>query len=455
MKHSLLFEGAKVIVAVSGGPDSLALLHFLHKESRLKKLTLIAAHVDHMLRGSESTADYEFVENYCKQLGIAFEGIKIDVAAYKELHHVSIQVAARDCRYNFFSDVMEKHGANLLAMAHHGDDQIETMIMRQIRGAFGYSLAGIPVKRPFQKGFIIRPFLCLAKADIHAYCEAENLLPRLDNSNFTNKYLRNRIRNDVLPVIKKENSNAHIRYQQQSEHLYDDEVLLEQLAEKEMQKVIFHKERKKIVLSIRKLNSIPIPLQRRGFQLILNYLYEGYIPEITTIHIEQFLLLMKNEHPSGELHFPKGLMISKSYDNCQISFYEKEVISSYEYQLSLPGIVTVKKGKIIAGVTMSPSNVQGKKHAILFDFENLKQPLIVRNRRPGDYISLQGMKGTKKLKSLFIDEKIPRQERDDWPVVVDGNGQIVWVPNLRRSNIALPTTETTKFVIFTYEINEV
>jgi tRNA(Ile)-lysidine synthase len=450
-KHALLFDGATIVVGVSGGPDSLALLHFLKAKEKQMNLKIIAAHVDHMLRGKESNEDFNFVKNYCQKSIIPFEGKQINVRQYQEEHNLTSQVAARECRYQFFESVLQKHSGQLLALAHHGDDQVETIIMRQLRGAHGFGLAGIPVKRPFSGAVIIRPFLCISKEDINEYCQRENLFPRIDKSNFTSKYVRNRIRNEILPILKKENPSVHVRFQQQSELMVDDELFLTQLTEQELTKTILSKQMKKVVLSISKLLDIPIPLQRRGFQLILNYLYEQDVPQITTIHIEQFLHLIKIPHPSGSLDFPNGLKIVKSYDECVLSFDMQTEASSYEFKLKIPGIVTLKKGKIIGEVTDFLPDIQLNKNVIICDLEKLTLPLIVRTRQQGDVMSQQGMEGTKKLKALFIDEKIDRFDRDQWPVVINKTGDLLWVPGLRRSNIALPTKETKQFLVLEYK----
>ncbi|QOY37481.2 tRNA lysidine(34) synthetase TilS [Anaerobacillus isosaccharinicus] len=445
-------SGVTVVVGVSGGPDSLALLHFVKEKEKQLKLKVIAAHVDHMLRGDESAEDYIFVENFCRKEGILFEGVKINVRQYQIEHQLSSQVAARECRYRFFADVMKKHQGHILALAHHGDDQVETMIMRQIRGAQGTGLAGIPVKRSFSEGVIIRPFLCLSKEEINHYCQMNNLIPRIDKSNFTSKYMRNRIRNEILPILKRENPSVHLRFQQQSELMLDDEHFLERLTEQEMNKVIITKEAKRVVLSISKLIHTPIPLQRRGFQLILNYLYEGNVPEITTVHIEQFLLLLKNDRPSGALDLPSGLKVWKSYDQCVLSFESEKDAKGYECQLPLRGIVTFKKGKIIGEVFNSlPDHLQLNKNVIICDLEKLTVPLLVRTRLQGDCMSLQGMRGTKKIKELFINKKIHRSDRDNWPIVVNGDGEILWVPGLRRSKLALPSVDTREFLVLYYK----
>ncbi|RXJ00925.1 tRNA lysidine(34) synthetase TilS [Anaerobacillus alkaliphilus] len=449
-KHSLLSEGATVVVGVSGGPDSLALLHYLHKELKQLHITIIAAHVDHMLR-EESADEYRFVESYCLEEGITFEGTKANVKQYQETHKVSVQVAARECRYQFFELVMQNYKGHFLALAHHGDDQIETMIMRQVRGAHGYGLAGIPVKRPFSCGVLIRPFLCLSKEDILTYCKDEDLQPKIDLSNFTSKYMRNRIRNEVLPILKRENPAVHLKFQQQSELLTEDEQLLEQLAREKLEDVILKKEPKKIVLAISTLISCPISLQRRGFQLILNYLYEQNIPEITTIHMNDFLQFLNNRHPSGSLDFPNGLSITKSYDKCFLEFEKQKGVSFYEDQLLIPGIVTLKKGKIIGEVIEANQKAPITRNTMVCDKEKLKLPLIIRNRQKGDSMFINGMRGTKKLKALFIDEKVPRDERESWPIVVNGDGEILWVPKLRKANFADPTSGTKEFVKLTFE----
>ncbi|OIJ14448.1 tRNA lysidine(34) synthetase TilS [Anaerobacillus arseniciselenatis] len=450
-KHQLLFDGATVVVGVSGGPDSLALLHFLKGEAEARNLTLVAAHVDHSLRGKESEEDYLFVENYCRENEIIFEGIKIDVEKYRHEHKMTIQVAARECRYRFFQEMMTKHSAQLLALAHHGDDQVETILMRQIRGAYGLGLAGIRSLREFHDGKIIRPFLCLSKEEIIRYCEMENLVPRVDQSNFSSKYMRNRIRNKVLPVLKKENPSVHLKFQQQSELMLDDELFLQDLAEKELSGVLLNKSDKRIVLSISQFNRIRIPLQRRAFQLILNYLYNENMPLISTIHIDDFIDFIKNSSPSGDLHFPRGLLVTKSYDECSLSFMNKSTLKKYEYLLSIPGIVSVKKGKINAEVSKSFPSVHVNHNSIVCDLERLTLPLMVRTRKQGDRIAIKGMTGSKKLKDLFIDEKVDREQRDDWPIIVDGNDQLLWIPGLRRSNIALPSKETKNFVLLTIE----
>ena len=184
-----------------------------------------------MFRGEESYEDYRFVEKTCQEWNIPFEGKRINVPAYMEQTGESSQLAARNLRYAFFEEVMKKYQLSILALGHHGDDQIETMLMRLTRGASGMARAGIAVKRPFLNGEIIRPFLVVTKEEINAYASRYKLTPRMDPSNEHNDYVRNRFRHDVLPALKRENPKVHEHFQRFSEELTEDEQLLQQMTE--------------------------------------------------------------------------------------------------------------------------------------------------------------------------------------------------------------------------------
>ncbi|HYK74414.1 MAG TPA: tRNA lysidine(34) synthetase TilS, partial [Pseudoneobacillus sp.] len=189
-RHSLSLYGKKVMVGVSGGPDSLGLLYFLWRKQELWNLTIVAAHVDHMFRGEQSYQEALFVKEFCNELSIEYEWTQINVEEYMKSTGKSTQVGARECRYQFFEEMMEKHQADYLVLGHHGDDQIETMLMRMTRGSSGKARAGIAFKRPFQKGEIIRPFLAVSKQEIERYCLEHQLDPRRDPSNDKPYYSR-------------------------------------------------------------------------------------------------------------------------------------------------------------------------------------------------------------------------------------------------------------------------
>ncbi|OZM55829.1 tRNA lysidine(34) synthetase TilS [Lottiidibacillus patelloidae] len=450
-RHQLIKNNSTIVVGVSGGPDSLALLHFLWNHRTHFGINVIAAHVDHMLRGEQSHDDYLAVAAFCDALGILLEAEKIDVNSYKKKEKLSTQVAARNARYAFFEDVMKKHHADYLALAHHGDDQVETMIMNQVRGSVGFGQAGIPFKRPFSEGMIIRPFLSITKDEIEHYCKEEKILPRYDESNESDSYTRNRFRKYVLPFLKKENPNVHLRMQTQSELLMADQQWLIKEAEEKLSDLLISKSRETVILAVEKFIHVPFPLQRRMITLILNYLYGQNAQDLSYVHIQQVLDLLNNKHPSGELFLPKGIYISRSYSCCSFSVHMlKEDHFSYEKELHIPGQCETPIGTIQVSLEEKLPTIKDEKSFFVCNYEDLTLPIIVRTRVPGDRMTLKGSPGSKKLKAIFIDQKVDKELRDVWPVVVDGNNNILWLPKLKLSSFAQTSQNTAKYVVFTF-----
>jgi tRNA(Ile)-lysidine synthase len=456
VQYQLLHPGAIVVVGVSGGPDSFALLHYLLGRKEKDGLQIIAAHVDHMFRGEESKQDMLYVKEICKELGITCEAEQIDVKKYQEQHGLGAQAAARECRYAYLESVMKKYKADYLALGHHGDDQVETILMRLVRGSTAKGYAGIPAKRAFASGMIIRPFLAVTKADIEAYCRACGIEPRIDPSNEKEVYTRNRFRKHILPYLKKENPHVHERFQSFSRFMQEDEAYLQELAFEKMNKVVKKKDKNNIVLAIPAFESLPMPLQRRGIQLILNYLYEYKLPSsLSSIHIEQVLSFLKRPHPSGSLDFPAGLQVIRTYEECSFGF-RKEKALPFSYTLFVPGTVILPNGdELTAEVSDTlPSSYDSSVFVVLS--KDLSVPLTVRSRKKGDRMTIKGMNGTKKIKAIFIEEKVPKLQREEWPVVCDAKGSIVWLPLLKRSavSVSVPETSEDSYIIIHYKGKE-
>jgi tRNA(Ile)-lysidine synthase len=454
-RHQLIKKNTTIVVGVSGGPDSMALLHFLWKNKGQWNVTLVAAHVDHMLRGEQSYDDYKAVASYCESHNIPFEGSRVDVRTYKEQRGVSTQVAARDARYKFFASVMKKYNANYLALGHHGDDQVETVIMNQVRGSVGFGQAGIPYSRPFETGIIIRPFLSITKEQIEQYCKEEKIIPRYDPSNNSEDYTRNRFRKKLLPFLKDENPNVHLRIQQQSELTIEDEQWLIAQAKEKLAHCIEEKNSEEVILSIEKYKHVPFPLQRRMIHLILKYLYGHNCQDLSFVHIQQVYQLLNSAHPSGELFLPNGLYIFRSYSFCTFSIHMMNKEDSfYEKTLQIPGHVNTPLGSIYASIVEElPPSTNGK-NVFICDYAAITYPIVVRTRLPGDRMSIKGSKGTKKLKAIFIDQKISKHNRDLWPVVVDNESNVLWLPNLKLSNYANVSRNAEKYVILQYNIHK-
>jgi tRNA(Ile)-lysidine synthase len=447
--HSFKLENKRIIVGVSGGPDSLALLHYLLQERGKRDLFIVAAHVDHMFRGEESFLDAMFVKDFCEQHRIPFEMIQINVTEIMEATGKSSQIAGRDVRYEFYHNMMKKYAASYLALGHHGDDQIETMLMRLTRGSSGKARAGIPFSRPFFEGTIFRPFLCLTKDEIWHYCKRHNLTPRLDPSNEKGIYSRNRFRKHVLPFLKTENSHVHEHFQRFSEELQSDEDLLQELTVERIKTVMTKREEDKITIDIKRYLEMPLPLQRRGIQLILNYLYKERPTSLSAIHIDQVFSLIHHHEPSGKLDFPNGLKVIRSY--IQLSFqFQHTIAEPYLFKVFEPGTVKLPNGGFIKIDHIDGSVSDTQHNTALFNEASIKWPLIIRTRKQGDRMTLKGTKGSRKLKDIFIDQKVPIQNRDTWPVVTDRDNFIIWLPNLKRSSVEGVDPSAKQYIQITY-----
>ncbi|MBS8266984.1 tRNA lysidine(34) synthetase TilS [Mesobacillus boroniphilus] len=446
-RHDFQLNNKSIAVGVSGGPDSLALLHFLSEQREQMSLKIVAVHVDHMFRGDESYQDALFVKAFCEKRDIPFEMERVDVPAYIRETGLSSQQAARACRYNFFERVMGKHHLQYLALGHHGDDQVETVLMRLTRGSSGKARAGMPFSREFGPFTIFRPFLCLTKEELETYCSVNFLEPRIDPSNEKTDYSRNRFRKFVLPFLKEENPAVHEHFQRFSEELQMDEEYLIELTSEELNKVM-KKEGKRITISISSFQEMPMPLQRRGIKLILNYLYNDQPASLSAIHIEKIFSIIRNPHPSGTLDFPSGLRIIRSYGNCHFELNPPER-QSYRFELSGPDQLILPTGGVIEAQLLNGAHDRDiSNDCFIVDMEQTGTPLIIRTRQNGDRMSLKGMAGSKKVKDIFIDMKVPLSQRDEWPIVTDREGRILWLPGLKKSNHE--STEGNRLLLLTY-----
>ncbi len=431
-KHNLIQTHDTVVLAVSGGPDSLALLHYFHHLKRHDNLKLIVASVDHGLRGDESKQDLEYVESLAHQWNIEFKGTSVDVSSYKKANGLGTQEAARELRYQFFARVMEEVNADKLAFGHHGDDQAETMLMQFTRSVMPESIHGMPVKRPFATGSIIRPFLCLEKQDLIDYCSSHKLQPRFDPSNEQTDYTRNSVRQHIMPFMKSMNPKLHEHMQHMSERVTEDRTFIENEAKRVLDQVVLSDGKGGSAQFLKSsFQKYPLALQRKSFHLILNYLYGNQIEEISYLHEEMFFHLLQEQKPNASLDFPQGLKVIRAYDEITFTFSSTKGNSAFSKTLYIGQQVSLPDGSIISLEAGECFSEQGK-HVYVCDSNHVTLPLIVRTRKPGDRMILRGMNGSKKVKDIFIDEKIPAQLRDTWPLVTDQEGRILWLAGLKK-----------------------
>ncbi|MGM8215695.1 tRNA lysidine(34) synthetase TilS [Bacillaceae bacterium W0354] len=425
--HNLFKSGDTLFLAVSGGPDSLALLHFFASLQSSWNLQLHILTVDHQLRGQASKDDANFVYEQSLRLGLPCTIGTLDVKKYQKETQKGTQEAARNLRYQFFENEMNNFQHAKLVLGHHADDQLESIVMQIIKGV---RQRGMPVQRKFGKHTLIRPFLSVTKEDIYQYIEKHQLNPRIDETNVDPTYTRNRIRKQIIPLLKKENPNLVHSLINMTEELNEEDEYLNALASKKLEEFSSFYEQK-VTFSISRFKEYPLSLQRRFFHLILNYLQRSM--NVDKDYFPLFREWLHSNKPNSELSF-LNLTVNKSYDICEM-IYGNIIKNSYEVNLHLDEQITLPNGWKVYVKEWNSNTVKGE-HSFVCPKSKIVFPLTIRTRRDGDRIHPLGVNGTKKLKKVFIDQKIPTQDRDMLPIIINGDGQILWVPFVVKSQLA-------------------
>ncbi|CAH0121535.1 MULTISPECIES: tRNA lysidine(34) synthetase TilS [unclassified Paenibacillus] len=463
-EHRLWSRGDTIVVAVSGGPDSVALLHVLYDLSNAEgmRFRLVVAHVNHQFRGEESDAEARTVEQLALRLGLPCEMARIDVPAYIEESGMNAQAAAREKRYAFLHETAGRHGAGKIALAHHADDQAETMMMRILRGAGPAGLSGMPIRRIEKNVELIRPFLRIYKTDLIRYCEMNGISYVTDSSNASRKYARNQIRMDVLPFLGQYNQQISLVLNRMAEVIGPENEYLEQETQKLFEDQVvpagngysFHRPG---------FAKVHVALQRRLIKLILNYLAisadgKDEIAEFSKIENLRFRILQPSP-TTWSIDLADRIRCVREYD--RIVFVREERMKDgrgeYDYTMPLCGeestVSIPEHGSSIhsriyrAGLQDRDSLPRpANRYEAVFDADRVAFPLTVRNRRPGDRMKIIGLNGSKKVQDIFIDDKIAPSVRDSMPIVTDANGTILWIPGVRRSGEATVEAGTSRIL---------
>ncbi|SHN37419.1 tRNA lysidine(34) synthetase TilS [Gracilibacillus kekensis] len=448
-RHQLLHNGATVLIGVSGGADSLLLLRYLQTLQSTWQLNLVVLSIDHGLRGVESADDVKYVESICRQWGVPFIARQVDVKSRKSVHKEGTQLAARKLRYQVFEETMKEVNADLLALAHHGDDQIETVLMRMVRQSNPSLLQGIPVKRSFANGSIIRPFLCLSKHEIYQYCQEYQIVPREDPSNQSTTYTRNFFRLKVLPLLKQQNDQIHQHIQAMTERAAEDQIYLESKANDLINKMVSMKDNA-VYFNIESFKAYPIALQRRAFHLILNYLYQEVPVDLSYQHEADFFALLNQEKSNVSLDFPASLKVAKNYQEIRFHFLNK-IHKEWEdcQTIKVPSTVSLANGATLS-INYTSRTSHEDHHTLHIPKENESLlPLNMRVRKPGDRMMVRGLKGHKKVKDIFIDEKVPVYKRDRWPLIFGADGTLLWIIGLKKAEIK-QSSSSNEYIVLTY-----
>lgn len=421
MKEVLLFieslkikENDYLVCAISGGPDSMCLLDILVKLKQKFHFKIVCAHVNHNLR-IESKDEELFVKKYCVDNDVIFEYMKIEKYDNDNFHK-----CARNIRYEFFENTIKKYNAKYLFTAHHGDDLMETILMRIMRGSTLKGYGGFS-KISCKNGYkIIRPLISLTKKQIEDYDKKNHIEYVIDKSNFKDVYTRNRYRKYILPKLKEENNNAHLKFCMFSEYIIETGNYFEKLSKNICQEIYVNNK-----LDIKKFKSYEYIIQIHIIYKILEIIYCENIYKITKKHVDNIINLINNKK-NGYTSLPNKQGI-KEYN----LFYIIDKKEKSNLDLILKDQVILPNGKKI---TFLKNSTQKDNNVIYLNSNDIKLPLHIRYRKQGDKIKIKNMNHYKKINEIFINEKISREERDNYPIVVDNENEIIWLPGLKKSH---------------------
>ncbi|MFC1835662.1 tRNA lysidine(34) synthetase TilS [Thermodesulfobacteriota bacterium] len=432
--HSMIENGQGVVVGVSGGPDSVAMLHILNELEAESHFRMIVAHLDHSLR-PESAKEACFVHDLASNLGIETVVKRVDVKAVAEEKGVSIEEAGRVARYDFFEEVRGSVGAEVIATAHHIDDAVETFFLRVFRGASLTGLRGIAPKR----GTIIRPLCDASRSEILAYLEHRALPYLTDPTNLTEDTDRNFVRNRIIPVIEERFPNFAVPLHRTLELVREDERLMQQTAA-DLYLSAVSRQDDGLRLDVPIIAEAPESIASRT---VKEALYKLSGPEIRwqRLHIRNILKLIRGGNPSAGLTLPGGLWLQRRYDYAMLTTRKPKERPPLP-TLSVPGPGTFEITQ--AGIILEfrsfryneslPTDIDGKSIA-LFDGDEIEFPLTIRPPSPGDRFKPWGLEGSRKLKKVLGEMKIPAASRSRTPLVVKGD-TILWVPGIGRGQAA-------------------
>jgi tRNA(Ile)-lysidine synthase len=424
-RQGLFHPGQRVGVAVSGGPDSVLLLHFMRDLALEWGITLDVVHFNHHLRGAEADADERFVRSLADSMGIAFICGEADVGRAAHEKKRNLEATGRELRYRFFFSLVDQGRLDKVVTAHTANDQAETVLMRLLRGAGTRGLSGI---YPVLEGKVARPFLDLTRAEIMREIEVRKLEYRLDSTNLDSRLRRNKVRRELLPLLEREFNPAIIPLlKNHADRARDEEAFLEQQA-RERSRPWRLREGAEEKISVRALGGLAPAIQRRVLRQMLQSLRQG-LRGVAYAHIEGLLRFATSAQSGRSFPLPGGAVARKEFDWLILG---SRPISddAYAYPIEVPGEIAVPalgvtfRFKIVEpqGVPKAYNEMEGS----AIDAQKLPYRLFLRNWRPGDQFWPLRSRKLRKLKELFRQRKIPRSQRKLWPVLECGE-QIVWV----------------------------
>ena len=423
-----------VIIGVSSGPDSMALLNMLKENLKCK---IVCAHINHNIR-KQSDEEEKYLKEYCKKNNIIFETMKIE-----SYNKNNFENEAREKRYNFYETLLTKYNSHNLFLAHHGDDLIETVIMKIIRGSNLEGYAGIKTFSYLDNYKIIRPLLNFTKDDILKYNKEKEIKYYIDSTNEDTKYTRNRYRKYLLPLLKKEDKNVHLKFLKYSNTLQEYDNYINYEIEKKIINIYSHNR-----INILEINKEHEFIKKNIIFYILSKIYNNKSNIIKEKNIFDILKMTTDKKPNYTINLPNNYIARKEY---YYIYIEKEIIdnnNSYKKILQNNNKIDDIIIKLVDNIDTDGNDV------CRLNSNRIRMPLFLRNRQNGDFIEVKGLNGKKKIKDIFIDSKIPKNKRDNYPLLVDSNNTILWIPNIKKSKYNVKKNEFCDIILTSHKEGE-
>lgn len=423
-----------LVVGCSSGPDSMALLHYLKNNTSNQ---IVCCHINHNVR-KESKEEEKYLKDYCLKENIIFESMTIN--KYTENN---FENEARKKRYAYYEKILKKYNSKYLFLAHHGDDLIETILMKIERGSNLEGYAGIKAISHQKDYYIIRPLLKYTKEELIEYNKKHNIKYYIDKSNKEDNYKRNRYRKYILPFLKQEDPNIHKKYLNYSNILLDylnytnDEI-------KKYYNIIINNN----TINIKKIKKIHPFLQKQLIYKLLTNIYNNKPNIIKEKHIDSIINQIKSDKPNTTINLPNKKISQKNYDNIIIKDKQEKIITNYKLPLKDYNKINNIIIKKIDKTEENGNNI------CKINSNNVCMPLYLRNKKEGDYIYQKGIDGKKKISDIFIDKKIPKEKRNNYPLLVDSNDKIIWIPNLKKSKFNSQNNEFYDIILKSCEKEE-
>lgn len=437
----MLEQGDRVLLGVSGGPDSVALLHLLYSRSALYNIQLFVVHVNHQLR-LEAAEEAQYVQQLADQFGLDFRLFSVDVADFAAKNGLSFEQAGHEVRFACFQEAAEQWNITKLALGHHRDDRVESVLMHLIQGCGLDGLTAMPPK----DGWLIRPLAEVSKRELVQYCQMQQLHYFVDATNLETGCLRNQIRLELLPQLQQYNPQIVLALLRLQDSCRAELDYLEQ-STKALWEQYGHQKKDCVMFPAEILRQQHEALQRRLVRLLYQLL-TGAEKNLTFQHTEQMRTMALRQEGSQQLSLPGNVIFLRQYHQLCLKWQEQEDIRHYCYKWNLrsPFFLEIWPSQFFADFLDHPVSVPADFYQVLVDADQLAETIEIRCRLPGDKIQPQGMQGHKKLKKFLIEKKIPVEERAKIPLFLSEE-EIIWIPGYFLADRVKITNKTKRFCL--------